>query len=345
MRRRALITGLEGSALTAGERDFLREARPLGIILFARNCESADQIRRLVGEALAAIGSEETLVLIDQEGGRVQRLRPPLGRALPPADAYACRYESGDRDGACAAAEAAARLVAADLRDLSINTNCAPVLDLPVPGAHAIIGDRAYGTTVEQVVALGRAVAAGFMAGGVLPIIKHIPGHGRATKDSHLDLPVVETSRAELSRTDFAPFKALADIPAAMSAHVVFTAVDASAPASTSAAVISDVIRGEIGYDGLLMSDDLGMKALEGSMRQRAEAVIRAGSDVALHCSGDLREMEEAAAGVPDLEGQALRRARRALAVLKSRQDFDAPAAERRLAEVIAGHTRRSESV
>lgn len=345
MTRRALITGLEGTGLTSAEARFLGETRPLGIILFARNCEGHDQIRRLVADALAAIGTDETLVLIDQEGGRVQRLRPPLGRALPPAAAYAARYEGGDPEGACAAAEAAARLVARDLRDLGINTNCTPVLDLPVAGAHAIIGDRAFGTTVEQVVNLGRAVAKGFMAGGVLPVIKHIPGHGRSTKDSHLDLPVVDCPHAELSATDFAPFKALADIPAAMTAHVVFTAVDPDDPASTSAKVTFDIIRGEIGYDGLLMSDDLGMHALTGTMRERAEAVIRAGSDVALHCSGNLSEMKEAASGVPDLAGNALRRANRALAVLKSGQEFDIAAAERQLAEVMSGHTRRSESV
>lgn len=345
MQRRALITGLEGQKLKDAEKRFLAATRPLGIILFARNCETHDQIRRLVADAEDAIGSDETLVLIDQEGGRVQRLRPPLGRALPPAATYAGRYEAGDRDGACAAAEAAARLVARDLRDLGVNTNCAPVLDLPVAGAHAIIGDRAFGTTVDQVVRLGRAVANGFMSGGVLPVIKHIPGHGRATKDSHLDLPVVDTPRADLSRTDFAPFKALADIPAAMSAHVVFTAVDPDAPASTSAKVTADVIRGEIGYDGLLMSDDLGMHALKGTMHARAEAVIRAGSDVALHCSGNLAEMEEAASGVPDLAGDALRRAQSALAVLKTLEEFDIAAAEHHLAEVLSGHTRRSESV
>jgi beta-N-acetylhexosaminidase len=344
MQRRALITGLEGAVLTSAEASFLRETRPLGLILFSRNCVSHDQIRRLVAEAMAAIGSDETLVLIDQEGGRVQRLRPPLGRALPPAANYAACYESGDVAGACTAAEAAARLVARDLRDLGINTNCAPVLDLPVPGSHAIIGDRAYGTSVDQVVRLGRAVASGFMAGGVLPVIKHIPGHGRATKDSHLDLPVVETPRAELSATDFAPFKALADIPAAMTAHVVFTSID-MAPASTSSKVTSEIIRGEIGFDGLLMSDDLGMHALSGTMRERAEAVIRAGSDVALHCSGVLSEMGAAASGVPDLAGSALRRAQAALAVLKNREEFDVASAERQLAEVITGHTRRSESV
>lgn len=345
MQRLSLITGLAAGSLSEGERRFLRETRPLGLILFARNCLAHDQIEALIGEALEAIGSDETLVLIDQEGGRVQRLRPPLGRELPPAAAYAACYESGAPDEACADARSAARLVADDLRALGINTNCAPVLDLPVPGAHTIIGDRAYGATVEQVVRLGRAVAQGFMDGGVLPVIKHIPGHGRATKDSHLDLPVVDTPHAELSATDFAPFKALADIPSAMTAHVVFSAIDPDEPASTSQKVIDSVVRGEIGYGGLLMSDDLGMHALKGAMRDRAAAVIRAGCDVALHCSGDLVEMEQAAAGVPPLAGAALRRADRALAVLKNRDKFDPEAAEARLAAVIGSHTRRSESV
>lgn len=345
MRRSALITGLEGTALTPGETDLLRDARPLGIILFARNLQSHDQIRRLVDAAKSAIGSGETLVLIDQEGGRVQRLRPPLGRALPPAAAYAACYAAGRPGDACADARAAARLVADDLRALGINTNCTPVLDLPVDGAHAIIGDRAYGTTVQQVVDLGRAVADGFMAGGVLPVIKHIPGHGRATMDSHLDLPVVDTPREELERTDFAPFAALRDIPAAMTAHVVFAALDPDQPASTSVGVTRDIIRGYIGYDGLLMSDDLGMHALRGSMRARAEAVIAAGSDVALHCSGVLEEMRAVADAVPDLDGDAARRSQRALDVLKTQEEYDCAAAESRLAAVLGTHTARSESV
>lgn len=345
MRRAALITGLSGADLTAGEAAFLRDTRPLGLILFARNCVDHDQIRRLIASSLEAVGSEETLVLIDQEGGRVQRLRPPLGRALPPAAAFAARYESGAAEEACAHAHAAARLVAHDLRALGINTNCTPVLDLPVAGAHAIIGDRAYGTNVAQVVALGRAVSQGFMDGGVLPVIKHIPGHGRATKDSHLDLPVVTTPRAELERTDFAPFAALRDVPAAMTAHVVFADIDPSAPASTSPRVTQEIIRGHIGYDGLLMSDDLGMQALKGSMRARAEAVIAAGSDVALHCSGVLEEMAAAAEGVPSLSGAALERAGRAIQVLKNRENFDIAAAESRLAAVLRAHTARSESV
>ncbi len=342
--RSALITGLAGATLLPDETRFLSEMRPIGIILFLRNCVSHHQIRALVADAKVAIGSDEVLVLIDQEGGRVQRLRPPLGRALPPAAAYAALYAQNPSK-VCQAAFDAARLVAQDLIELGINTDCAPVLDVPVEGSHAIIGDRAYGTSPEQVAALGRAVAEGFLAGGVLPVIKHIPGHGRATKDSHLDLPVVTTSHADLSATDFAAFKALSDMPAAMTAHVVFTGIDPDAPASTSLKVTRDVMRGEIGFDGLLMSDDLSMHALTGTIRERAEAVIRAGSDVALHCNGDLTEMAQAAAGVPVLAGDALRRAESALRLLQSSKPFDLARAEASLALVIESHTRASESV
>jgi beta-N-acetylhexosaminidase len=342
--RSSLITGLAGPALTADEAAFLRDSRPMGIILFLRNCASHDQIRALVADAKTAIGAEDLLVLIDQEGGRVQRLRPPLGRALPPAAAYAALY-SRDRDTACRYAFDAARLVAEDLLSLGINTDCAPVLDVPVEGSHDIIGDRAYGKTPDQVAALGRAVAEGFLAGGVLPVIKHIPGHGRATKDSHHDLPVVTTPHAELTRTDFAAFKLLAHMPAAMTAHVVFTDLDDRAPASTSQRVTRDIIRGEIGFDGLLMSDDLSMKALTGSIRQRAEAVIRAGSDVALHCNGDLGEMSDAAAGVPRLAGDAARRCESAFTAISTRKPFDLASAEASLAAILESHTRASESV
>jgi beta-N-acetylhexosaminidase len=342
--RSALITGIAGPALLPDEATFLASARPAGIILFARNCLAHDQIRALVASAKDAIGTDELLVLIDQEGGRVQRLRPPLGRALPPAAAYAFCYECGPGE-ACASAFLAARLLADDLLDLGINTDCAPVLDVPVPGAHDVIGDRAYGRAPAQVAELGRAVAEGFMAGGVLPVIKHIPGHGRATADSHHDLPVVTAPHALLSATDFAPFRLLADMPAAMSAHVVFTAIDPDNPASTSASAHRDVIRGEIGFDGLLMSDDLSMKALGGPIRSRAEAVIRAGSDVTLHCNGDLTEMRAAAEGSPALSGAAERRFRAALDVLKRRESFDREAAEASLATVLADHARRVESV
>jgi len=342
--RTALITGLAGTVLSPRESDFLRDVRPAGIILFGRNLEALPQIRALTAAAFEAVGTQDLLVLIDQEGGRVQRLRPPLGRALPPAAAYGTVF-SQDPDAAKRAVFAVSRLLADDLRALGINTDCAPVLDVPVPGAHGIIGDRAYGTDPDQVAALGRAVAEGFMAGGVVPVIKHIPGHGRATMDSHLALPTVNASRAELAATDFAPFKALNDMPAAMTAHVVFGAVDAHAPASTSKAVTREVIRVEIGFDGLLMSDDLSMKALCGPMRQRAEAVISAGADLALYCKGDFGEMEQAAAGVPMLEGRSIQRFETSLRILNEPRPFDAAAAEAELVRVLATAARSAESV
>lgn len=329
-----LITGLAGELLTPEERVFLRGARPCGLILFQRNCRDPDQVRRLVGEATAAIGGAGVLVLIDQEGGRVCRLRPPQWRLLPPARAYGALFARDPVRGR-RAAELAARLTAEDLRDIGINTNCVPVLDVPVPGAHDIIGTRAYGETPAVVADLGRAVADGLMAGGVLPVMKHMPGHGRAGVDSHLALPRIAASRAELA-ADFAPFRALADLPAGMTAHVVFTALDDTAPASISAVVVGDVIRRDIGFDGLLMSDDLSMKALSGTMRQRAEAVVAAGSDVVLHCNGDLEEMTQAAAGAAVLAAAALSRYRRCLAVVGAARPFDRNEAETTLSEVLA---------
>lgn len=332
----AFIAGLAGLELAPREAALLREARPCGVILFARNVESPGQVRRLTDAAKAAIGSGDVLVLVDQEGGRVRRLKPPRWRELPAAAAYGRAYRI-DAEAALRSARLAARLTAADLAAVGINTNCAPVLDLPVAGSHDIIGDRAYGAEPGQVIALGRAVAEGFMAGGVLPVIKHIPGHGRATKDSHLDLPVVTASRAELEGSDFATFRALADMPAAMTAHVVFTAIDAEAPASTSARVTAEVIRGSIGFGGLLMSDDLGMRALSGSSPERARAVLAAGSDVALLCSGDAAETEAVAEVVPPLEGAAKARFARACAVFGQQEAFDVAEAEARLGELLRG--------
>ncbi len=335
--RAALIAGVSGLELTAAEAAFFRECRPAGTILFARNLNSHEQIKRLVADIKSATGADDMLFLIDQEGGRVQRLRPPLGRALPPAAAYAALY-STDPKAACHSVRTAARLVADDLIELGINTNCTPVLDVPVAGAHDIIGDRAFGDTPAQIAALGRAVCEGFLAGGVVPVIKHIPGHGRARADSHLELPVVSTSRAELEVTDFVPFKLLNDQPAAMTAHVVYSDIDRDQPASTSALVIREIIRGHIGYDGFLMSDDLSMKALQGPMRQRAEAVISAGSDVALHCNGDMAEMAAVASGVPALGGAALARFGRATHCLGVCQPYDRDAAELIPASVLAGY-------
>jgi beta-N-acetylhexosaminidase len=342
--RTALIVGVAGTELSRDEAKFLKDARPAGFILFARNLKDHAQIRALIADVKAAVGADDLLVLIDQEGGRVQRLRPPLGRALPPAAVYG-RLLAEDREGAIAAAYDATRLLAEDLSELGINTDCAPVLDLPVPGAHDIIGDRAYGRTVADVVTLARAVADGFMAGGVLPVIKHIPGHGRATADSHLALPVVAETRAELIASDFAPFKALSGMPAAMSAHVVYADIDPDAPASTSPIVIGEIIRGLIGFDGLLMSDDLSMKALSGPMQKRAEAVIAAGSDLALHCNGDIEEMTAAAAGSGSLDGRAQERFDAAVKITKATKPFDSAAAQAQLAKVLAFAARSAESV
>lgn len=323
----AFINGLSGEQLTREERGFLRSSKPAGIILFARNCVSSDQVRRLVSDAKDAAGGDRMLVLIDQEGGRVQRLKPPLARRLPPARAFATMH-AADAAAAVRAAHAVSRLVASELMALGINTNCAPVLDVPCAGAHDIIGDRAYGRDPATVIALGRAVADGLLAGGVLPVVKHVPGHGRAGADSHLDLPVVATAAAELDRTDFVPFRALADLPAAMTAHVVFSAIDAGAPASVSRTVTQTIIREAIGFGGLLMSDDLSMKALSGTLRSRAEAVIAAGSDLALHCNGNLAEMREVVEGVPMLAGEALARLGRARAVIGTSGSLDIAEAE-----------------
>lgn len=342
--RSALITGVTATALSPQEANFLRDTRPAGLILFARNLVDHEQISALIAAVREAVGTDKLLVLIDQEGGRVQRLRPPLGRALPPAAAYG-RLFARDPAQATAAAFAVARLLAEDLKAININTDCAPVLDLPVTGSHAVIGNRAYGTSIDQVIRLGRAVAEGFMAGGVLPVIKHIPGHGRATKDSHLALPIITESREELAASDFAPFKALNTMPAGMTAHIIYRDIDPDAPASTSPIVTRDVIRGEIGFDGLLMSDDLSMKALSGGMRQRSEAIIAAGSDIVLHCNGDLREMRLAAAGVPALQGRSLQRFDAALSVLDARQPCDITAAEAHLARVLTAAADNAESV
>jgi beta-N-acetylhexosaminidase len=329
----AFITGLEGPELTPREAAVLRAARPCGVILFARNAVDPDQLRRLTRAASAAVG-EEILVLVDQEGGRVQRLRPPQWRALPAAAAYMKAFAS-DPGRAAHAARASARLTAADLRAVGINTNCAPLIDVPAPGSHAVIGDRAYGGRAEEVAALGAAVAEGLMAGGVLPVMKHIPGHGRATADSHFDLPVVSAPREALEGIDFVPFRTLAALPAAMSAHVIFTAYDGEMPASISKRVTQEVIRGAIGFDGLLMSDDLAMKALSGSVADKAAAVIAAGSDVVLACNGGLEETEAVASVAPKLAGRALQRFERARAVFGQQQPFAVAEAEACLAEVL----------
>jgi len=331
---KALISDIAGTALTADERAFLRKAKPWGMILFKRNVDTPAQVAALVAEMRDFIGHAHAPVLIDQEGGRVQRLRPPYWRDRPAAASYGAAHHR-DPAGAISAARFAAALTAAELVAVGINTSCAPVLDLPVAGGHAVIGDRAYGSSPDRVIALGRAVAEGLIRGGVLPVIKHIPGHGRATKDSHLELPRVAASRQELEASDFLPFQSLRQLPAAMTAHVVFAAIDADAPASISARVTAEVIRGFIGFDGLLLSDDLGMAALSGSMPERALAVLRAGSDLALLCNGELAEMEAVAGAVPPLAASALARFQRAWAAIGPPQVLDVAEAEACLAQVL----------
>jgi beta-N-acetylhexosaminidase len=330
----AFISGLAGVELSQREAAFLRAARPCGVILFARNAADPGQLRRLTQAARAAVG-EEILVLIDQEGGRVQRLKPPHWRRLPAAAAYVSAH-AGAPEKAAQAARAAARLTAAELRAVGINTNCAPLLDVPSPECHGVIGDRAYAAAPDEVALIGAAVAEGLMAGGVLPVMKHLPGHGRATADSHFELPVVNATRAELEAVDFVPFRQLAALPAAMTAHVVFTAYDRDAPASTSRRVTEEAIRGAIGFDGLLMCDDLGMKALAGTVAERAAAVLAAGSDVVLACNGGLAESEAVASVAPALQGRSLARFERARAVLRQQQPFEVAEAESCLAEVLS---------
>ncbi len=331
---KAFITGVSGSELTADERAFLAGERPWGLILFARNCLEPAQVTDLTAAFRDAVGWHAP-VLVDQEGGRVQRLRPPHWRRYPPALAFGRLYDTDPAAG-IEAAELVTRLMAADLAAVGIDVDCLPVLDVPVPGVHDVIGDRAYALNAEAIVPLAAAAVRGLMAGGVLPVMKHIPGHGRTMVDSHLALPVVSASRAELEKSDFVPFRAFAHLPLAMTAHMVFEAIDPTAPATQSPVVIGEIIRGHIGFDGALMSDDLSMQALEGDLGTRAARAFAAGCDLALHCNGRMDEMLAVAAASPVLAGEAARRCGAALARRTSPQPFD-EARAMSLIERIAG--------
>jgi len=322
---RAIILGLAGFKVSTAERQLFKFADPLGFILFARNVNSAEQVRELTTELRGILGRPEAPVLIDQEGGRVQRLKPPRWRQAPAGATFGALYA---RDPAAAeqAVRLNSRLIAAELTELGIDVDCLPVLDLPAPGAHQVIGDRAYANDPTVVARLGRAAANGLLEGGVLPVIKHIPGHGRAMADSHHELPAVDTDWDILARTDFAPFAALADLPLAMTGHVLYRAIDPRRPASTSPTVIEQVIRKQIGFDGLLISDDIGMQALGGGMASRVAAVLVAGCDVALHCSGKLDEMREAVAAAVAMTPAAVKR------WLRARDRLQPPAALDRIA-------------
>lgn len=337
MAPRAFITGLSGRAISAGERAFLRESRPWGLILFKRNISTPRQVTDLV-QAFREIVGWHAPVLVDQEGGRVQRLGPPHWPSYPPGAFYGALYDREPASG-LAAARLAGHLIAADLAALGIDTDCLPIADVPVAGADAVIGDRAYGTRPDKVAAIAGAIAAGLQAGGVLPVLKHLPGHGRATADSHKALPTVDTGRATLEATDFAAFRPLAGLPLGMTAHVVFSAIDAGAPATTSVTIVQEVIRGFIGFQGLLMSDDISMGALSGTLAERSRAALAAGCDVVLHCNGDLDEMVAVAGAVPELAGEAARRAEAALAARSAGERFDVAAARRTFAGMVEGNT------
>ncbi|MDE2363178.1 MAG: beta-N-acetylhexosaminidase [Hyphomicrobiales bacterium] len=335
---RAFICGCSGAELTGDEEAFIRESNPWGLILFKRNVVDREQMRALTSRFRDIVGRDDAAVLIDQEGGRVQRMAANHWQAYPSAARLAAAGSAPDE--ASRAVFLAARLIAHDLAEVGVNVDCLPVLDVPVEGGHSVIGDRAYGSDPETVARLGRVAAEGLMAGGVCPVFKHVPGHGRARADSHLELPVVETARDELERTDFAPFRANADLPAAMTAHVVFKAIDPDRPGTLSPVVVSEIVRGYIGFDGLLMSDDLSMKALTGSFRDRAEAMFAAGVDVALHCNGDLGEAGGVAAAAPELSGKPAERAAKALArISASRKGFDPVEARAKLEATLATKT------
>ena len=327
---KAFIAGVAGTELSTEERSFFRSERPWGFILFKRNVETPTQIAALTGQLREALGEPEVPIFIDQEGGRVQRLGPPNWSSYPAGAVFGQLYDIAPAMGVTAA-RLSARLIADDLQRIGVTVDCLPLADVPAPGADAVIGDRAYGTEPGKVAAIARAVAEGLEQGGILPVVKHIPGHGRAAADTHFRLPVVDAPKKELETTDFAAFRPLADLPMAMTAHVVFSAYDPVQPATTSATIIEKVIRGLIGFQGLLMSDDVSMNALAGSIAERTRAIFAAGCDVVLHCNGKMTEMRDVAREAPELSGQALQRAKRALAVRKAAKPFDRAAARAEL--------------
>ena len=326
----AAIYGLEGLALTDDERAFFRDSEPAGFILFRRNCDNQEQMLRLTDSLRDISGRDDVPILIDQEGGRVARMRPPQWPAFPPAERFADLYRLAP-SSAIEAVRANARALGLMLRSVGVNVNALPLLDVRQEGASDIIGDRALGSEPMQVAALGRAVLDGMASAGVVGIVKHMPGHGRALVDSHKELPVVTASAQELE-TDLEPFERLASAPMGMTAHVVYTTWDAERPASLSPTVIRAVIRERIGFDGWLMSDDLGMEALKGDFASRAAGVVAAGCDVALHCSGIMDEMIAVASAVPPMSGKGEERLARAMATTRlelDRLDFAQEIAKR----------------
>ncbi|SMX45290.1 glycoside hydrolase family 3 N-terminal domain-containing protein [Maliponia aquimaris] len=310
----AVIFGCAGTALSESERTLYAESKPFGFILFNRNLQDADQIRALCADLRAAAGHDAP-IFIDQEGGRVQRLRPPLARSWRPP------LEDATGPGAERAFYLRARIIAHELRALGIDGNCIPTLDIARPDTHAVLRNRCYGSDVDTVVRHGRAVVQGCLDGGVLPVMKHMPGHGLGTLDSHLDLPRVNAPRDLLDTQDFAVFARFADLPLGMSAHLVFEAIDPR-PATVSPVMV-DILRRQIGFGGLLMTDDISMQALSGTVAERAAAARAAGCDVVLHCNGDLAEMRAIARAVGPMDAEGQRRADNALAARRTPAPVD----------------------
>lgn len=325
----AVILGCEGTRLSQRERELFRSSQPFGFILFARNIESAEQVRALCSELRDCVGHDAP-ILIDQEGGRVQRFRPPLGREWSaPLDFVGQAGAEAER-----AMFLRYRIIAEELRACGVDANCAPLVDVAEAGTHPFLRDRCYGEEAGAVVRLGRAVADGLLAGGVYPVLKHIPGHGRARADSHLDLPRVTVARDDLER-DFAPFRALNDLSMGMTAHLVYEAID-ERPATISR-VMMQIIREEIGFAGLVMTDDISMQALSGTLAERSRDSVKAGCDVVLHCNGDFDEMVEVIAAAGSLEGAALSRAEAVLGARPEAVPVDIPALCAELEALLSG--------
>ncbi len=318
----AVIFGCIDTALTTAEIDLFADCNPFGLILFEHNCVEPAQLKDLVAQFKETVGRPDAPILIDQEGGRVTRMKPPHWRHPPPARVFP-EIAAKDRTAGVRAAYLNARLIGRELAAMGINVDCLPVLDIPVVGAHEIIGDRALGRDAEMIAELGRALSDGIMAEGVLPIIKHIPGHGRAKSDSHKELPIVDTPRDELEATDFVPFELMAGMPWAMTAHVVYTAIDAEHAATISPVIIEQIIRDKIGFEGLLLSDDIGMEALAGTKGERAKTILEAGCDLALECSGKIEDMTEVASIIPRMSQHALSRAAAAEKMRRHQQATD----------------------
>ena len=329
-RRSAVIFGCSGERLGSAERSFFRDSQPLGFILFGRNCRDPQQVRALVEELRATVDDANAPVLIDQEGGRVQRLGPPHWEKRPTARTLG-EIAKQDRTEACEAAWLAGRLIAADLEPLGITVDCAPVLDVPVAGSHDVIGDRAFAGDAEIVSALGRAFCEGLLDGGVLPVVKHVPGHGRARVDSHVKLPDVDEDLEVLRASDFWPFIELNAMPLAMTAHILYRALDAANVATLSRRIVEDIIRGEIGFKGVLISDDISMGALPGRLAERTRRALDAGCDLILHCNGGLEEMKLIASEIEPITPRAIERWHLAEARRSEVKEFDCQHAEQRL--------------